>query len=256
MPDTGSVEVSLERLLEHPFRRVIAYPHPTPELVKERVEELSKLGVTALIPGGATQIDGVNVLGKGQVGVVTRCSWRGKPAALKIRRTDADRESLEDEAKVMTVANSKKVGPILFAYSSNFIVMEEVRGKKLVDWLQECSSIPDLEFRRTLRSVCEQGRLLDEAGIDHRELSDPRRHVVLKEGSEACVLDFETAGVTLRKRNVTRLVQYITMARPFGRVVLSRLGADEFEVLRALRAYKEDPSRESFLALIEAMKLS
>jgi putative serine/threonine protein kinase len=256
LPATAFPEVPVEDLEARPFQTILCYPRPSDEEANRRTRELATLSVEALIFSGPTQIGGLSVLGKGHVGVVVRCVWRGRRAAVKIRRVDADRADLKAEGEVLSRANAVGVGPTLLASSPNFIVMEEVRGRPLLDWLEKMDEVDAEHFRKALRTICEQARMLDVGGIDHRELSDPRRHVVVKGSGEVHLLDFETAGLGDRKRNVNSVLQYLTMAKPYGAKVLAKLGAEEAEVLSALKAYRASPTDVSYEALLKALGLS
>lgn len=255
MPASGSRKVDVEGLGVSPFLSVLCYPSGSQAEALRRIISLKEMGVEALVFAGRTEVGGLKVLGKGHVGVVVACLWRGRRAALKIRRTDADRESLEGEGEVLKEANRSNLGPLLFAASRDFIVMEELAGTNLVDWLQGSNDLADGVFRRVLIDICGQARLLDVAGVDHKELSDPRRHVIVQPDGRARVLDFETASTGGRRRNVNDLLQYLTISMPFGPKVLARLGAERGRVLDALRAYSRSPDEESYNRVLEAMRL-
>jgi putative serine/threonine protein kinase len=247
--------VDVDRLGSPPFVSVICYPHGSQQEAGRRVASLREIGVEALEFRGRTEVGVLKVLGKGHVGLVVACFWRGRRAALKVRRTDAGRESLEIEGEVLREANKFGLGPILFAASPDFVVMEEVPGATLVDWLETSGGLPDGAFKEVLVGICGQARLLDVAGIDHKELTDPRRHVMVQPDGRARVLDFETAAIGERRRNVNDLLQYLTLSGRYGRVILSRLGANREEVLAALKAYRRSPGDDAFLAILRSMKL-
>jgi putative serine/threonine protein kinase len=239
-----------------PYVRVLCYPSGSSSKAEIRVATLKEMGVEALDFVGRTEISGVRVLGKGHVGVVVRCVWRGREAALKIRRTDSDREGLEREGEILEEANRWGLGPILYGVSRDFIVMEELVGMRLIDWLEGSKELPEDDLRRVLSNICRQARLLDVAGIDHKELSDPRRHVIVQDDGSARLLDFETAGTGGRMRNVSNLLQFLTISGPYGAMVLSRLGGSRDEVLDALKAYRREPSEESYGLILKAMNLA
>ncbi len=94
------------------------------------------------------------------------------------------------------------------------------------------------------------------AGIDHKELSDPRRHIVIQGDRTARLLDFETAGLGGRRRNVNSLLQFLTLSEPFGTIVMSRLGGDRDDALAALKAYRRRPDDDSYALVLDAMKLT
>jgi predicted Ser/Thr protein kinase len=252
---SSSRTVTVDELGVPPFVNVLCYPSGAQPEALRRIASLKEMGVESLEFRGRTEIGGLKVLGKGHVGVVVSCFWRGRWAALKVRRTDADRGSLEAEGEVLREANKSNLGPHLFAASRDFVVMEELTGATLVEWLEASGGIPDHVFREVLVGICAQARLLDVAGIDHKELTDPRRHVIVQQDGRARVLDFETAAIGEKRRNVNDLIQYLTLSGQYGPVVLSRLGADRDRVLHALKEYRRSPGDDSYRLVLQSMKL-
>jgi predicted Ser/Thr protein kinase len=247
--------VDVEGLGAPPFVSVLCYPYGSQQEAERRVASLREIGVESLEFRGKTEVGRLKVLGKGHVGLVVACVWKGTTAALKIRRTDADRESLEIEGELLREANKSKLGPTLFAASADFVVMEEIQGSTLVDWLDGSGGIPDGAFKEVLLEICGQARLLDVAGINHKELTNPRRHIIVQPDGRAKVLDFETAARGERRRNVNDLLQYLTLSGSYGHIVMARLGARREEVLAVLRAYRKSPGDDSYLAILRSMKL-
>jgi putative serine/threonine protein kinase len=253
---SSSKTVTVDELGVPPFVSVLCYPSGSRLEALLRIASLKEMGVESLEFRGRTEIAGLKLLGKGHVGVVVSCSWKGRRAALKVRRTDADRESLESEGEVLREANKSNLGPRLFAASRDFVVMEELAGATLVDWLDASGGIPDLVFKEVLVDICAQARLLDVAGIDHKELTDPRRHVIVQRDGRARILDFETAAIGEKRRNVNDLIQYLTLSGQYGPVVLSRLGASRDSVLSALKEYRRSPGDGPYRLILRTMKLS
>ena len=103
---------------------ILCYPRPYPEEVERRVEELRSLDVTTLLSEGRTEIGGFHVLGKGCVSIAIKALIRDTAVALKVRRIDANRPSMEREVCLQRIANSVDVGPKLFTSSDNFIAMD------------------------------------------------------------------------------------------------------------------------------------
>jgi putative serine/threonine protein kinase len=104
--------------------------------IQNRIEELQNHGVQALEFTGKASASNIPVLGKGYVGVVVVAQVNGQRVALKMRRIDADRESLEHEAELLVKANNINVGPKFLAVSKNFLLMQLIDGDLLEDWLE------------------------------------------------------------------------------------------------------------------------
>ena len=130
-----TVTITIEKLSEEPYASIICYPKPSKAELKKRLEELQRLGVETIKFSGEKQALNTPILGKGCVGIVTIAYRNGEKAALKIRRVDADRSRMQQEAKMLKKANSMHVGPRLLGVSKNFLLMQFIDGDLLPKWL-------------------------------------------------------------------------------------------------------------------------
>ena len=78
---------------------VISYPHFSESEYKDRIIEMDSLGITSIILDGKTIVNGAHIAGKGCVGIVVKAKAGSKVCALKIRRTDADRKTMDNEVR-------------------------------------------------------------------------------------------------------------------------------------------------------------
>jgi len=252
--------VGLEELAKEPYALLIAYPRPEEALVQRRIAELARLGITHLEVGGRKKLpNGLEVLGKGHVGVVVAArTASGLRVALKVRRVDADRASLDHEARMLTLANSVGVGPRLLAHTADFMVMEFIEGPHLPDWLSTGPDRSDVVL--VLRKLLEKCRRLDEIGLDHGELSRAHSHVLMEPRGrtrppEPRLVDFESASDKRRPANLTSMCQYLFIGG-LAPLVARCLGQPDKEaIIKALRAYKREPSDAAFRGVLGACGL-
>ena len=247
------VIVPVDQLNQEPYPIVLCFPNPSAADLQSRLQELCSLGVTALEFSGSACLFGVGlpVLGKGFVGIVVVAHRNGKRVAVKIRRTDADRATLLHEARMLAIANSINVAPKLIEASKNFLVMELVESEVLLDWLK--TNKDGLTLKRVLREVLEQCFRLDEAGLDHGELSKAPKHVLVDKGGNPFIVDFETASSERRVANVTAICQYLYAGNSSASKVLAEIFGekDRLLLLKALQAYKKNRTRENFERLLK-----
>ena len=208
--------------------------------------ELEEMGVSALVLRGRHEIDGVPVQGKGHAGIVVAALLGGEEVAVKLRRVDAVRASMEAEGKFLRVANGASVGPRLLGVSREVLAMELVEGSYLVDWVGGFGAGDVGQLRVVLLDLMGQARRLDLAGLDHGELSSARRHVIVS-GGVARIVDFESASVSRRCSNVTAMAQYLF----FNRGMAGGVGGvmplpDRDGLVGALSAYRRRPGEASF----------
>ncbi len=237
---------------------VICYPTPKPEDFEYRLKELQALRIDRVEFRGPRTINNLSVLGKGKIGVVVAAFRENQKVALKVRRVDASRGTMQHEADMLERANRLSVGPRILGVATNFLVMEYVEGMLLPAWIEAVAGkSAKSKLRKVLVSVLEQAWRLDDAGLDHGELSRAPRHIIVNQADEPCIVDFEAASIYRRVSNVTSLVQYLFIGGPVSMLVKKKLAPiKEDHLLRMLRAYKKTGTRENLEALFRTLGLA
>ncbi|MCW4007440.1 MAG: serine/threonine protein kinase [Candidatus Bathyarchaeota archaeon] len=247
-----TIRVHIEKLSEEPYAAILCYPRASYLELRSRIAELREHGVNEVEFAGSTVISNVPVLGKGFVGVVIAAYLNGQKVALKIRRVDADRASLQQEAELLAKANAVQVGPRLIGVSRNFLLMQYIEGKALFEWLathREKTLVSEV-----LTDILEQCWRLDRIGLDHGELSNAPKHLLIDTEAKPWIVDFETASLSRRPANVTSVCQFLfTSHSAVARAVAEVLGERNREaIIDALRLYKNERTRENFSRVIQA----
>jgi putative serine/threonine protein kinase len=253
-----SQKVSLKQLQNKKYAVILCYPKYDLEETRRRIRELKILGVKSLEFSGEKTVFNVPVLGKGFVGIVVLARVDSGLVAVKIRRVDADRSGMQHEAEMLRLANKVEVGPRLIGVSINFLLMEFVEGDLLPQWLESLKGRrTSRRIRSVLREILEQCWLLDEAGLDHGELSHASKHIIVKANDKPCIIDFETASITRRKSNVTSICQYLFIGSQFAKSLTTRLRRiDQHALIVALVRYKNNPVRKNFDEVVKICKLT
>ena len=87
------------------------------------------------------------------------------------------------------------------------MISQLIEDDTLANWL-EVRKEKEV-FRRVLGDVLEQCWRLDEAGLDHGELSKAPRHLLVDGTGLPFIVDFETASINRKVANVTSVCQYL-----------------------------------------------
>ena len=243
--------VPLENLGAEPYASVVCYPRANPAEMQRRIEELRQLGVKELEFSGKTNASNIPVLGKGYVGVVVVANAKGQMVALKMRRIDADRLDFKHEAEMLQKANAMGVGPKFIAVSNNFLLSQLIEGDLLEDWLQTPRE-KEL-IRKVLVDILEQCWRLDEAGLDHGEISKATKHLLVDNENKSFIVDFETASIVRKVINVTSVCQFLFMGNSRAAKMLGEVFGvkQKSELISSLRNFKKNKSRENFEGLLE-----
>lgn len=247
--------ISLDEALGSKAGRFLCWPVFNQEVAEERVSQLRRLGVESLALGGPHVVLTHPILGKGHVGVVIRAMYEGREVALKCRRTDADRTTMDNESRLLRKANEAGVGPEVYAHSRDFIVMEKLVGPYFGNWVRENIDKTD-EIRKNVLAIIGIARKLDAARIDHGELTKIRRHFIVT-GDGARVIDFESASLGRTPQNLTCTVQSLFLHTNFAKVIAQAYPMpDRSELLKALRRYKKNPDEENYRGVLRAINLT
>jgi len=160
-----------------------------------------------------------------------------------------------NEAKLLKLANQVNVGPKLIDSSKNFIIMEYVEGKKIIDWVKELKGRGSAaKLKATVRKVLDDCYSLDRIRLDHGELSYIHKHVIV--GNSPCIIDFESASTNRRTSNVTSATQSIFIGSGLAKLVKKIIKIPQREkLITVLKKYKHDPSKKNFDCVLKTLRL-
>ena len=246
------LRIPIEKLEEEPYASVICYPKASATELNERISEMKDHRITSVDFTGRNNAFSLPILGKGYVGVVIKANITGKIVALKIRRVDADRKGLQQEAQMLLKANSVQVGPKFHSVSKNCLLMELVNGELLPFWLNSFSEKNLLI--NILEDLLHQCRRLDSLGLDHGELSKAPKHIIINKKMKPIIVDFETASITRKVSNVTSVCQFLFLSYgPVGKTVMMLVGnRDRDKIIKVLKKYKNKKDDDNFNRILQA----
>ncbi|QUC64615.1 serine/threonine protein kinase [Nitrosopumilus sp. K4] len=248
--------VSINKLNLEPYSEIIGYPKASKIQIKSRINELRKLKIKSVAFWGPTTIGKLAILGKGYVGVVVLAKRGNKNVAVKIRRSDSQRNEMKSEAVLLKTVNEVNVGPKLLDASKNFVVMEFLEGEKIGDWINNLSGRGVVKkLKTTIKMILEDCYRLDQISFDHGELSSISKHVIVGK-TKPTLIDFESSSTKRKVSNVTSITQAIFIGSGISKKIqkMYKIPSKE-KIIQSLREYKQKQTRESFDGLLKILKL-
>ena len=248
--------ISIKKFTKEPYSNILGYPNATNRQIKSRINELEKLKIKSICLTGPTTIGNLEILGKGYVGLVVLVKRGNKEVALKIRRTDSQRENMKNESILLKIVNSVSVGPKMIDVSKNFLVMEYIEGKKFSDWIEMLKGSGSAkQLKSTIRNVLEDCYRLDQIGFDHGELSNISKHVIVGKNKVA-LIDFESSSTKRRPSNVTSITQAFFIGSGIAKHAQKIYkNSSKEKIIFALKSYKQEKTRDNFEKLLKILKL-
>ena len=245
----------VKKFRDKPYTNILGFPKATKRQIESRFSELKKLGITSVAFTGPIEINGVKIVGKGYVGIVVLVKKRNKVFALKIRRTDSPRKTMRDEAALLQIANKVNVGPRLIKYSKNFLMMEFIKGEKIIDWVNGTNAVDSKMLGTIIRKILLDCFSLDQIGLDHGELSVLDKHILIA-GKKPTIIDFESSSVKRKTSNVSSATQAILIGTGLAMIIRKKTKIPRRDkIIKLVRDYKKSKSQESFDQLLFGLKL-
>lgn len=231
---------------------LLCYPGTDLTSFGNRVAQMKSLGVEELILQGSSKVGKFGIVGRGCVSTVVKAKMDTENGivALKIRRVDANRPNMSHDFELQKYANSFGVGPKAIASSKDLFAMEFIDATKLGKWATSLKTrTPKKPTRALIRNVLEQCYLLDANGLDHGELSNPSKHVLLWNGEpRTTIIDYESASRNRRVSNLTAVASFFFLSGAHQAKIpkILSLGEKRFShkrFIHMLHEYKDRPTQ-------------
>ncbi len=250
--------ISVEELKREPYRILLSYPNIVQERVEILAKELLGAGVSQVLLIGSTKLDGLNILGKGCTAIVFAAETVYGRAAVKVLRVDANRKTLENEAKFLKIVNEHDIGPKLYHTSKEFIIVEYVEGKRIGEYIRELRGKGvSKRLKKLVKAMLEQAYVLDQNRIAHCELSNPLKHIIIDKNEKPVIIDFESATSNKKYSNLTALAQSLFIGGKISPKIRRIMNIRDTEkIVTALKEYKTKMDFESFKRVLESVKIN
>jgi putative serine/threonine protein kinase len=256
-PEESDRRVPVSKLKPKIHGSVLCYPGNDLSTFSERIKQLRELGVGEISFEGSSKVGNLGVIGKGCVSVVLKARLKGNDEiiALKCRRIDANRETMKRDFELQKIANSHGVGPRAISATDDFFAMEFIDAIKIGKWLERLKTRSSKKFLRGIvRDSLTQCFLLDLHGLDHGELSNPSKHILIRKdpsGSlspKVVIIDYESAGTNRKVSNLTAVAQFYFLSRWRSEKIRKILGMPKgnSKLISLLKGYKKKPNNDNF----------
>ena len=232
---------------------LLCYPRFNTSDYYSRLSELRSLNLKFVILEGSTLIRAIRILGKGSEGLVLKVqNTHSKTMALKIKRIDSCRTDMKNEFEFYQSVNRNHLGPKVYSYTKNTLLMEFVEGLSARNWFLKTKINLEL-IRKIIINILTQCYTLDKLHIDHGQLNKLDNHVIISHcGSKSTIVDFESASFIRKVNNVTSAFQGLIFKGIISDQINKFANYDKkrVEFLNLLSIYKMDMSKKNFDSII------
>lgn len=245
------LSLTLDELLkikDDHFLKNICYPIVSIEHLQSRIKKLEELKVKEII---FIQKDkNISPIGKGCKAIAVLVKRNRELLVAKILRVDASKKDLLYEAKMLEYANKIGIGPLLIAANELVILMEFIDGLKIGEWILKIEENKVELLKEVLKKLLIDCFKLDKAGIDHGELSNAKKHVIIKNDLKPVIIDFGKASLNRKVSNVSSIINYLFFSGNISLKICKMLSITKLPI-KFIKEYKKDLSERNFLKILE-----
>ncbi|HIP17635.1 MAG TPA: serine/threonine protein kinase [Methanothermococcus okinawensis] len=134
----------------------------------------------------------LEIIGKGHRGVVFKGIFKNKIVAIKVPRINS-KNTVYHEGSILEETNLLNIGPKVYKFSNNYLIMEYIEGINLKDYLSQ-KYIDKKEYIAIIENTLKQCLRLDFHKINHGEIQGGK-HIIINNKDESklkvCIIDFD-----------------------------------------------------------------
>lgn len=150
----------------------------------------------------------VKVYAKGKRGVIFQAKLDDDLVAIKVTHPNSDaHNALLLEKNYLAKVNLLGIGPQLLDYGQDYVAMEFIEGKAIGEFIETADAT---SLKTVLLGIFKQLLKLDKAGINKFELTNPYKHILIKNNLQAVLIDFERARFAARVKNISQFSEYVS----------------------------------------------
>jgi putative serine/threonine protein kinase len=247
----------LENISDEYLSRIICFPKDNCEEYSYRINILRKNGFRYFIEYGKA-FSGIKFLGKGYASIVVLAynEYYGL-GALKLRRIDSRRITLEHEGMMLDYLDKTLYVPQLYMWARDFIFMEWLDPGKCMDlgrYFEELIFKNKFnELKRIIKRIILALYLIDKLGIDHGELNRPYNHIYICCDRYVKIIDWESSSYR-KPHNVTMFLSFLFNRYKYRSILKDIISISDKEIYGVLRRYKKNYSIKTLLPILRSLE--
>lgn len=197
-------------------------------------------------------IKNVKYFSKGKRGLLYIGDYNNKKVAIKIKNPKSKAISrISNEANFLKLLNKKDIGPRLFFYHEDYIILEYIDGFLIIGYFKKSSKENIL---RIIRKIMEQLYLMDELKINKEEMSHPQKHILIDKNNKPILIDFERCRKTIKPSNVTQFCDFLSSNNVLKILNNKKIEIDKNKIIELSKKYKKNIDKYNLNKIVNEIK--
>ena len=197
------------------------------------------------------KVSNLRLHAKGKRGLIYTGIYKKKKVAIKIKNPKSKAIGrIKNEAKFLKIVNKKHIGPKLLDSNNDYIIMEFIQGKLILEFFKKSSN---KNILKVINNMFEQLFILDKLSINKQEMHHPIKHIIIK-NNKPFLIDFERAKYSNKTHNVTQFCQFLI--RDNVRKQLSKKGIkiNRKNIIKAAKQYSKNKTRKQLKEILNLIR--
>jgi putative serine/threonine protein kinase len=180
---------------------------------------------------------------KGKRSIVYIGLYRNKEVIIKKPKSNLN--TIQHEAKFLKILNKHKIGPKLIYHNEEILIVEYVKGSRIIDWLKVNNKN---KIKIILKKILDECKLLDKLKINKKELTNPYKHIIINKNP--IMIDFERCRFVENPKNLTQFCQFLMSKNVYEIFKEKKLNFDKISLMKELKKYKHNNKNYSSILKI------
>lgn len=149
-------------------------------------------------------------LARGKRGVIYKGRYNNKDVVVKFKNKRSGVDTIKNEIRYLELLNKYGIGPKLVYYCNEFVVIEYIKGKEILDFFKEGNK---KDIIGVVRDILKQLFVLDRLNINKKEMHKPIKHIIVRKENKPVMIDFERCKRVLKAKNITQFIHFLCSNR-------------------------------------------
>ncbi|MFT4304109.1 MAG: HemK2/MTQ2 family protein methyltransferase [Candidatus Woesearchaeota archaeon] len=146
-------------------------------------------------------------LSKGKRGIVYKAKFKNKNIVIKIKNSKSQAlNTIINEGNWLKKLNKYNIGPKLYFYDEDMIVMEYIDGILIGDYIK---SFNEKKIKKIILLLLDQMYIMDKLKIEKKEMVRPLKHIIIRK-DKPVLIDFERVKLVELPGNVTQFLEFLS----------------------------------------------
>ncbi|MAG08451.1 hypothetical protein CMO89_03185 [Candidatus Woesearchaeota archaeon] len=194
----------------------------------------------------------IRYLAKGHRGLLFTALYKKKKVTIKIKNPESEAVGrISNETDWLKKLNKARIGPKLLFKDKEYFAYNYIEGDFILDFIRKAKKKEVIDI---IKNVFGQMFVLDKLGVNKEEMHHPVKHVIIGKSLKVTLLDFERCHKSLKPKNVTQFVQFVSSSNVQDLLKKKRVKVSRSLIRKYAAKYKKERIKDNLNNILDCIE--